>query len=97
MVFPGCFGAVCLEEAFVLCYVLLFRGLVLQKETSFFRRVFWVFLTYGATEDKTIRWHHRLNGHEFEQIPGDYVGQGSLACCSPWTCRVGQNLVTEHA
>ena len=30
-------------------------------------------------------WHHRLNGHEFEQAPGDSEGQGSLACCSPWT------------
>ena len=26
--------------------------------------------------------HHRLNGHEFEQIPGDGEGQGSLECCS---------------
>ena len=25
-----------------------------------------------------------LNGHEFEQAPGDGEGQGSLACCSPW-------------
>ena len=23
------------------------------------------------TEDKMVRWHHRLNGHEFEQAPGD--------------------------
>ena len=30
------------------------------------------------------RWHHWLNGHEFEQILGDSEGQGSLACCSPW-------------
>ena len=29
-------------------------------------------------------WHHRLNGHEFEQALGDGEGQGSLACCSPW-------------
>ena len=29
-------------------------------------------------------WHHRLNGHGFEQIPGDGDGQGSLACCSSW-------------
>ena len=29
-------------------------------------------------------WHHLLNGHEFEQAPGDGEGQGSLACCSPW-------------
>ena len=25
-----------------------------------------------------------LNGHEFDQTPGDGEGQGSLACCSPW-------------
>ena len=31
-----------------------------------------------------MRWHHRLNGHEFEQTPGSGEGQGSLACCSPW-------------
>ena len=36
------------------------------------------------TEDKMVGWHHRLNGHEFEQTPGDANGQGSLACCSPW-------------
>ena len=29
-------------------------------------------------------WHHRLNGHEFEQAVGVADGQGSLACCSPW-------------
>ena len=31
-----------------------------------------------------VGWHHQLNGHEFEQTPGDSVGQGSLVCCSPW-------------
>jgi len=31
-----------------------------------------------------VGWHHRLNGHEFEQAPGDGKGQRSLACCSPW-------------
>ena len=31
-----------------------------------------------------VEWHHRLNGHEFEQALGDDEGQGSLACCSPW-------------
>ena len=36
------------------------------------------------TEDKMVEWHHRLNGHEFEQAPGHGGGQGSLACCSPW-------------
>ena len=32
-----------------------------------------------------IGWHHRLNGHEFEQAQGDGGGQGSLVCCSPWS------------
>ena len=36
------------------------------------------------TEDEMVGWHHRLNGHDFEQAPGDGAGQGSLACCSPW-------------
>ena len=36
------------------------------------------------TEVKMVGWHHRLNGHEFEQAPGDGDGQGGLACCSPW-------------
>ena len=36
------------------------------------------------TEDEMVGWHHRLNGHEFEQALGDGKGQGSLACCSPW-------------
>ena len=31
-----------------------------------------------------VGWHHQLNGHEFEQIPRDGEGQGSLACCNPW-------------
>ena len=38
----------------------------------------------GTTEDEMIRWHHQLNGHEFEQAPGVADGQGSLASCSPW-------------
>ena len=31
-----------------------------------------------------VGWHHRLDGHEFKQAPGDGDGQESLACCSPW-------------
>ena len=34
-------------------------------------------------EDEMVGWHHRLDGHEFDQVPGDGEGQGSLACCSP--------------
>ena len=33
------------------------------------------------------RWHHQLDGHEFEQAPGVGEGQGSLACCGPWGCK----------
>ena len=33
------------------------------------------------TEDKMVGWHHRLNGYEFEQAPGDGEGQGSLMRC----------------
>ena len=38
----------------------------------------------GKTEDEMIGWHHRLDGHEFEQVPGVGDGQASLACYSPW-------------
>ena len=38
----------------------------------------------GMTEDETVGWHHRLNGHESEWTPGAGDGQGGLACCSPW-------------
>ena len=38
----------------------------------------------GATEDKIVGWHHRLDGHESEQAPGVGDGQGGLARCRPW-------------
>ena len=41
----------------------------------------------GATENEIVEWHHQLNGHEFEQIPGDVERQGTLVCCSPWSCK----------
>ena len=47
------------------------------------------------TEDEMVGCHHRLDGHEFEQAPGTDDGQGRLECCSPWGCRVGQELATE--
>ena len=36
------------------------------------------------TENEMAGWHHWLNGHEFEQTPGDSGGQRSLVCYSPW-------------
>ena len=35
------------------------------------------------TEDEMVGWHHGLDGHGFEQAPGDGEGQGSLVCCCP--------------
>ena len=48
----------------------------------------------GSTEGMVGR-HHRLNEHEFEQTPEDGEGQGSLACFSPGSGRVGYDFTTE--
>ena len=40
------------------------------------------------TEDEMVGWHHRLDGHEFEQAAGVGDGQVSLMCCRPWGCKV---------
>ena len=39
----------------------------------------------GEVEGEMVGFHHRLNGHEFEQAPGDSEGQGRLECCNPWS------------
>ena len=44
----------------------------------------WRWEEKGMTEDEMVGWHHRLDGHEFEQALRVGDGQGSLACCSPW-------------
>ena len=49
----------------------------------------------GMTEDEMVGWHHRFNGHEFEQALGVGDGQGSLVWCSPWGCKVGHDWATE--
>ena len=59
----------------------------------------------GTTEDDMVRWHHWLDGHEFEQAPGVGDGQGSLTCFSLWVTksvalqmvsqRVGHDWATE--
>ena len=38
----------------------------------------------GMAEDEMAGWHHWLDGHEFEWIPGVGDGQGGLACCNSW-------------
>ena len=41
----------------------------------------------GAAEDEMVRWHHRINEHEFEHVTRDGERQGSLEGCSPWGCK----------
>ena len=50
----------------------------------------------GMTEDEMVEWHHRVNGPEFEQTPGDGETQGNLVWCSPWGPRIRHNWVTEQ-
>ena len=56
------------------------------------------------TEDEMVGWHHRLNGHEFEQAPRDGEGQGGWCAAvhgvaksrtrlSHWTTRPCHTLV----
>ena len=49
-----------------------------------------------GAEDEMAGWHQKLNGHEFKQTLGDSEGQGSLACCSPWGCKVRHDWATEQ-
>ena len=44
----------------------------------------WERLKAGGEGNEMARWHHWLNGHEFEQALRVGDGQGDLACCSPW-------------
>ena len=49
----------------------------------------------GTTEDETVGWHHRLNGHEFEQALGDGEGQETWLQ-STGSQRVGHGWITKH-
>ena len=49
----------------------------------------------GTAEDEMAGWHHRLDGHEFEWIPGVGNGQEGLVCCKSWGARVGHDWATE--
>ena len=35
-------------------------------------------------EGEMVGWHHRVDGHDFEESLGVGEGQGSLVCCTPW-------------
>ena len=46
------------------------------------------------TEDEMVRWHHGLNGHEFDYTLGVGDGQGDLLCWSPW-CRKESDMTEQ--
>ena len=47
----------------------------------------WGQVEEGTTRDEMVGWHHRLDGHEFEQTLGVGDGKGSVACCGAWGCK----------
>ena len=49
-----------------------------------------------VTEDEMVGWHHRLNGHEFAQAPGECRTGKSGLLQSTGLQRVGHNLMTEQ-
>ena len=38
-------------------------------------------------EEEMVKYHHQLNGHEFEQTPGNSEGPGNLEHCSSQGCK----------
>ena len=61
------------------------KGMHVQESgKSSSRNLMAIYEQCQGTVDETVGWHHRLNGHEFEQTSEDGEGQGSLAGCSPW-------------
>ena len=45
-----------------------------------------------VTEDEMVGWHHWIDGQDSEQTLGNNEGQGSLACCSPWSCKESDTI-----
>ena len=72
-------------EGLMLKLKLQYSGHLMQRTDSLEKT-----LMLGKIEGRRRRgqqmvgWHHQLNGHEFEQVPGVGDGQRSLACYSPW-------------
>jgi len=72
------------------------EGLMLKLKLQYFGQLMWRAdvgqdwrqKEKGTTENEMVRWHHPLDGHEFEQAPGDGEGLGSLSCSSPWGLKV---------
>ena len=86
------------------------EGLMLKLKLQYFGNLIWRTNSMEKTlrvrkieskrrrgqEDEIVGWHHWLTRLEFEKTLGDSEGQGSLACCSPWGCRVEHDLANEQ-
>ena len=88
--FKGHFNEITLSVIYqplceIFCLFILFMGFKTDAGKD------WRQEEKGTIEDEIVGWHHQLNGHEFDQTPGDSEGQGSLACYSPWGRRVGHD------
>ena len=71
----------------VCVYIYIYNGILLNRKKEWYNTIY-------NNMDGPRNYHtNQLNGHEFEQTPGDSEGQGSLACCSSW---VGHDLATEQ-
>ena len=62
------------------------KNWLIRKDTVAWKD--WGWEEKETTEDEMVGWHHRLDGHEFEQTPVVGDGQGGLACCSLWGGKV---------
>ena len=86
----------CSLEGLMLKLKLQHFGLLIQRADSLKKTgKDWRREDKAPTGDEMVGWHHQLDGLEFEQARGVGDGQGSLACCSPWGCRVRHNQATE--
>ena len=76
-------------EGLMLKLKLQYFGHLMQRANSHWKNP-WCWEQKGTTEDEMAGCHHQLDGHGFEQAPGDGEGLGSLACCSPWGRKVSE-------
>ena len=81
----------CSLEGLMLKLRLQYFGCLMQRSDSLEKTVMLGKIEGGRRRERQrmrlVGWHHRFNGHEFEQALGVSDGQGSLACCSPWGCK----------
>ena len=80
---PGCFlEGLMLKQKFPILWPPHAKTWLIGKDSD--ARRDWGQEEKGLTEDELARWHHRLNGEEFEWTPGVGDGQRGLACCNSW-------------